>query len=159
MKNKGEISALIEQLNSSGAISFVPIGHSMWPTLKNKGQAVIVAKKTGRLNVLDVALFVHEKAGLVLHRVLRVTPDGYITCGDSQFTTEIVKEENVLGVMTGFYVKEKYIDVSSPKYVKKIERWYKRKKIRKFKIKRFYFSLSIKAKIKRIFIKKGKENV
>ena len=156
MKNQLEINALSEQLNTSGAISFVPGGNSMWPTLKNKGQSVIVAKKTAPLNKFDVALFVHEKAGLVLHRVISVVDGGYITCGDSQFTTENVKEDDVLGVMIGFYVKDKYIDVSLQKHKEKIERWYKHKKIRKIKIKRFYFTLAVKAKLKRIFSKKGK---
>lgn len=156
MKNQCEINSLSEQLNSSGVISFVPGGNSMWPTLKNKGQSVVVAKKTMPLNKYDVALFVHEKAGLVLHRVINVIDGGYITCGDSQFTVEKVGEGDVLGVMIGYYIKDRYVDVSCPKYKRKIERWYKHKRLRKFKIKRFYFHLAVKSKLKRIFSKKGK---
>lgn len=156
MNNQQEISALSEQLNSSGAIAFVPGGNSMWPTLKNKWQSVIVTKITAPIKKFDVVLFKHERAGLVLHRVISFFDGGFITCGDSQFTTETVRKEDVLGIMSGFYVKEKYVDVSNEKYIKKIERWYKRKNLRKFKIKRFYFALAVKAKIKKIFCKKGK---
>ena len=40
-----KINDYIEKLNKNQVISFVPRGDSMWPTLKNKGQSVIVSAK------------------------------------------------------------------------------------------------------------------
>ena len=70
------------KLTDNNVISFVPGGNSMWPTLKNKGQSVVVKAKTERLNKFDVALYVRGQNIFVLHRVMEVLNDGYIMCGD-----------------------------------------------------------------------------
>ena len=148
--------AIINHLNSVGTISFVPKGNSMWPTLKHKGQSVIVQKKQERLSKFDVVLFVDQNGTLVLHRVMQVTDDGYVTRGDSQVNFEKVPEQNVIGVMIGFYQKNQYVDVNSEKHLLKVKNWLKDENKRIKKIKKFYISLKVKGKIKRIFCKKGK---
>lgn len=150
---KSNILALAEQLNNNQAISFVPTGNSMWPTLKSKGQAVVVQKKTGRLKEFDVALYYSDDK-LILHRVLRVQEDGYITCGDSQLVCESVPEQSVIGVMTGFYENKKFVDANDVKQVERIKKWYSNPKKRKAKIKMFFFFERVKGKLKRIFSKK-----
>jgi hypothetical protein len=157
MQNK-QIQSIIEQLDKNGAISFVPTGNSMWPTLKSKGQSVVVQKHKARLNVLDVALFVyHEK--LVLHRVIKVTEDGYLTCGDGMLAGESIKESDVLGVMQAFYYKNKQIKATDEKYIRAIKSWYSNPKKRIRKIKGFQFRLRVKSKLIRLFIRKGGKNV
>ena len=140
-------------LEEKGEISFVPSGNSMWPTLKNRKQTVVVQKKVERLNVFDVALF--EKDGvIVLHRVMEVTANGYVTCGDSQLKSETVLETDVIGVLKGFYKGKKFVPITDKKHIKKVQSWYKRKSFRKFRIKLFYLGLRIKTKLNKIF-KKG----
>ena len=139
------------ELEKHGVIGFVPGGNSMWPTLKNRGQSVVVRKKEGRLKKFDVALYSRENGAFVLHRVMKVTDNGYIICGDSQFTLETVKEEQVFGVMEGFYRGKKYVECTDPKYCKQIEKWFRRKKIRKARLKVFFFFQRVKNKLKRIF--------
>ena len=78
---------------------------------------------------------------------MEATSDGYVMCGDSQFFLENVKEEQVFGIMIGFYRGKKYVDVNDPKYVKEIENWYGRKLRRKIRLKLF----RIGQKIKRLF--------
>lgn len=139
------------ELVKDGAIAFVPGGNSMWPTLKNRGQSVVVIKKEERLNLFDVAFYSREDGKFVLHRVIEVAEDGYITCGDSQFTQEAVKEEKVFGKMAGFYKGKRYVDCSDEKYLAKVKRWYKNEKRRKRKVKAFYFGERVKSKLKKIF--------
>lgn len=141
-----------------GVIAFVPNGVSMWPMLKNHGQSVVVEKKTSRLKKYDVAFYARESGACVLHRVMEVTDDGYVMCGDSQFTLEKVKEEQVFGVMTGFYQKDEFVPADAEKYLKKVEKFYKRKLLRKIRIKSFMLVWRVKSKLKRIF-KKDKKNV
>lgn len=143
------------ELNRNGVIAFVPGGNSMWPILKNRGQSVIVKVKTERLKVFDVAFYERKNGTFVLHRVMEVVDGGYIMLGDSQFEKERVKEEQVFGVMQGFYHGKKYVETTSPKYLKKVERWHARKRRRKIKLKAFYFTQRLKNKLKRIFSKKG----
>ena len=145
------------QLNEKGVISFVPAGDSMWPILKHRNQSVVIEKKSGRLSAFDVAFYVRDNGVFVLHRVVELTENGYIFSGDSQLVTESINEEQVFGKMVGFYKGKKYIDCTTPKYTKKIKRMYANKSLRKFRIKYFYLSKRIKAKISRIFRRNKKD--
>ncbi len=148
-----EVSNYKTELEKNKIIAFVPGGNSMWPTLKHRGQSVIVELKTDRLKRFDVALYQRDSGVFVLHRVMEVKDGGYIICGDSQFTLEPVREEQVFGVMSGFYRKDKYIEVTDEKYKKEVERWYKRKTYRKLRLKLFYLTNAVKRKLKKIFKK------
>ena len=143
------------EIEKNGVIGFVPGGISMWPILKNRGQSVVVKKKTERLKRFDVAFYQRTNGVFVLHRVMATTDEGYIMCGDSQLFYEVVKEEQVFGVMEGYYSGQNYVECSNPKYLLKVEKWYKRKFIRKFKLKIFYFIQKVKNRLKRIFRKTG----
>jgi hypothetical protein len=160
MSNKGNSSsAYREQVEKLGVISFVPNGVSMWPIIKNRGQSVIVEKKTSRLKKYDVAFYQRNTGNCVLHRVMEVTENGYIMCGDSQKFLEPVEEDMVFGVMTGFYKGEEYVPVTDEEYLKRVERWYARKKTRLFKITLFMFFHRAKNKLKRIFKKEKRADV
>ena len=147
------------ELEKNGVIAFVPGGNSMWPTLKHRGQSVIVVKKADKLKHFDVALYQRDCGTFVLHRVMEPTEYGYVICGDSQFVLEKVREYQVFGVMQGFYRGKKYIDVSDPDYIAEVEKWYSNPKKRKRVLKRFFFWQAVKYKIKRAFsiiFRKGK---
>ena len=137
------------ELIKNGVIAFVPSGNSMWPTLKNKGQSVIVKLKKGKLKPMDVALYRRENGVNVLHRVMRATDFGYVMCGDSQFTLESVKEENVYGVMVGFYKGKRYVEATDPDYIEQVNRWFGNEHHRKFRVKFFFFLNRVKALPKR----------
>ena len=141
------------ELLKNGILAFVPGGNSMWPTLKHRGQSVVVLVKTEKLNRFDVALYQRKDGAFVLHRVMEPTEWGYIICGDSQFTLEKVYEEQVFGVMTGFYRGKKYIDCKDEKYKREVERWYRRKKLRKLRLKWFFFRKRVRNKLARIYRK------
>ena len=143
------------ELNKNGVIAFVPGGNSMWPILKNRGQSVIVKVKTERLKVYDVAFYQRANGSFVLHRVMELIDGGYVMLGDSQFEKEKVKEEQVFGVMQGFYHGKKYIETTDAKYLKKVAKWHGNIRKRKIVLKWFYFWLRVKNKLKRIFSKKG----
>ena len=139
----------IKELEKNGVIAFVPSGNSMWPTLKNRKQSVIVTKKTEKLRIMDVALYRRENGANVLHRVIKPTDYGYIICGDSQFVFEKVQEEQVYGVMTGFYRGKKYIDVKDKDYIEQVKKLYKNERLRKFRVKMFFFFATLKSLPKR----------
>ena len=150
--SKIPLSDYKEELEKKGTIAFVPSGNSMWPTLKDKGQPVIIIKKENRLNKYDVGFYTRPNGAYVLHRVMEVLPDGYLMIGDSQFNTEKVLEDQVFGIMQGFYQGKKYISCDAKKYLRKVDRWFKRKTIRKWRLKFFYHFKVNKGK-------KGKANV
>ena len=139
------------ELEKNGVIGFVPGGNSMWPTLKNKGQSVIVLKKERKLKRFDVALYQRKCGTYVLHRVMEPTSFGYLMCGDSQFDIERVQEDQVFGVMSGFYRGEKYIECTDAEYIKEVEKWFGNEKRRKRKLKAFFTRIAIRHKLNVIF--------
>lgn len=71
-----------------------PKGTSMLPFLKEGRDSVLVVPDMPKK--YDIALY--EKNGVyVLHRVLEVTPEGYITCGDNSCVHEKVEKSKVIG--------------------------------------------------------------
>lgn len=149
------------ELNKNGVIAFVPRGNSMWPTLKNGKQSVIVKLKTEKLRPMDVALYQRDSGANVLHRVIKAEDFGYIICGDSQFKQEKVKEEQVFGVMAGFYRGKRYVDVNDLDYIKQVKKLYSSEKRRKFAVKTFFFFEFLKNLPKRawrkLFVRKKTE--
>ena len=142
------------EIEKKGVIAFVPGGNSMWPILKNRKQSVVVKKKEERLKRFDVALYQRPCGSFVLHRVMKAIDGGYVMCGDSQFTLENVKEDDVFGVLVGFYRGKTYVEVTDEKYIKQVERFYSRKFRRKIRLKFFHLGQKIKNRLKLIF-KKG----
>ncbi|MBQ9513395.1 MAG: S24/S26 family peptidase [Clostridia bacterium] len=147
------------ELEKKGVIGFVPAGNSMWPTIKNGRQSVVVVKKDGRLKKYDVALYLRKNGQYVLHRVIGLKKDGYIMIGDSQTNLETVAEEQVVGVLQGFCRGNNFIECSDKKYIEEVEKWFKNEKRRQRKIKFFYFRLKIKNRIKRLFKKNKNEEI
>ncbi len=139
-------------LTKAGAISIVPKGNSMWPTLKSNAQSVLIEAKKGRLERFDVALYVAD-GKYVLHRILKAVDGGYIACGDSMNVLESVKEEDVLGKMVGFYKKDAFVSCDDIDYKKKVENWYKRKRIRKVRIWFFNQIMRFKRVLRKIIRK------
>lgn len=105
------INANIETLlKNDGKILVPPVGVSMWPMLKNRNDQVLVSVITSPLKINDVVLFKRKDGKLVLHRIVKITDDGFIIRGDNCEHNEFVEKTQILGVLTGFYKKERYFD-------------------------------------------------
>jgi hypothetical protein len=123
-----------EVLDLQGQYIGPTVGVSMLPMLKNRRDTIIVKPKTERLKRLDVALY-HRGDDYVLHRVLRPVEDGYIIRGDNCYSLEHIPEEDVFGVLTEFYRKDKHYFCTDEKYLRYAERRLKTYKFRAFFVK------------------------
>ncbi len=119
-----------EILMERGSYIGPTVGVSMLPMLKNRRDTIVVKAKTERLKPLDVALYKRGTA-YILHRVLTVTDSGYIIRGDNCYSDEIVPEEDVLGVLTEFFRKDKHYDCTDEKYLR-----YVRKRLKTYPARR-----------------------
>lgn len=86
------------------AVSLRVTGSSMRPFLQDRRDVVLLR---GTAYVCpcpgDVALFSRQGGGLVLHRLLRMLPDGSFQAGgDAQLWTEAVPRERILAVAVAF---------------------------------------------------------
>ena len=131
----------IEQvLAENGAYIGPTVGVSMLPLLKTRRDTIVVKPKTERLQRLEVALYRHGDA-YVLHRVLQPIEGGYIIRGDNCYSDEKVPENAVIGVLTEFFRKGKHVYCTDKRYIR-----YANRRIKTYKIRRFFVILKSKAK-------------
>lgn len=91
-------------LDREGKLTYTNVGVSMLPLLRQGRDLFTVTKKgPDRCKVGDVILYRRPPKAYVLHRIVQVLPDSYVLLGDNCICREYgIREEDVLGVMTGF---------------------------------------------------------
>ena len=109
------MSTLEELLARDGKLVYKTRGVSMEPMLRQDRDLVMIRVPDSRLRKYDVALYKRGDS-CVLHRVIRVRPDAYLTRGDNTYVDEIVPDSEVIGVLTGFQRKGRQIDVTETGY-------------------------------------------
>lgn len=125
----------------------------MRPLLRTGRDVVLVRVKKERLKENDVALY-RRGDRLVLHRVVKVTEEGYETLGDNTFVPEFVSEENAIGVMTEILRKRKTMLVTDKRYLRYVSRIRKTFCFRRFlaRIRSFFAAVG-----RRIFIEEKRK--
>ncbi len=121
MKSAEEIRRV---LSEEGVFVSTSVGVSMWPMLRSRRDTIVIEPLRGRLKKFDVPLY-HRNGKLILHRVIRVCPEGYDIRGDNCIGTEKnVPESCILGVLTGFWRGEKKVELSSFSYRCYVRVWH-----------------------------------
>ena len=92
---------IAEVLPDAGIYASMTVGTSMYPMLRQQRDTVVIVPVDGRAKKYDVVLFRRGDQN-VLHRVIRVLPDGYLIRGDNCDAEESVSEEQILGVLAAF---------------------------------------------------------
>ena len=103
-------SNIEEIIERDGQVLEMTYGISMQPMLRQGQNPIIISKVVSAPKKRDVILFKDSTGKYILHRIIKVTKDGFITRGDNLFVTERVSADGVLGILTGYYKGEKYID-------------------------------------------------
>jgi len=107
-----------EALDKNGTLVYTNVGVSMMPLLReNRDYMVITKRSSERLKRYDAVLFVRPnvegRGHYVLHRILKVYDDRYWIVGDNCRSGEMVREEEVLGVLTTVIRDGKPLDFNS----------------------------------------------
>lgn len=111
-----DIKQIEEVLEEQGMLVCTTSGTSMYPMLRDRRDTIIVMPYEGRLKKYDVPLY---KSGsrYVLHRIVEVRPDSYVICGDNCERKEYgITDDQILGVLTGFYRGSKQINMDGWQY-------------------------------------------
>ena len=104
-------------LEEVGYYVSTPLGKSMRPMLRDGKDNILVEKPTGRLKKFDVALYTRADGTSVLHRVVKVREKDYAIRGDNCDYTEYgVTDEDLIGVMTGFWRGERFVPADNRRY-------------------------------------------
>lgn len=93
-------------------------GDSMNPMLVEGRDKVVIVTPKFPLKKYDVP--VYRKMGhYTMHRIVKVTKNGYIICGDNRGTLEKnVKESDIIGVLNGFYQGHRFISCNDKEFLK-----------------------------------------
>ena len=101
---------LEESLKQNGIYVTATKGNSMNPMLVEGRDKVVIVPPKFPLKKYDVP--VYRKLGhYTMHRIVKVTKNGYIICGDNRTNLEKdIRECDIVGMLEGFYQGDKYID-------------------------------------------------
>ena len=89
-------------------------GSSITPFLMHSRDTVYLSKVTRPLKKSDMILYRRDNGAYILHRIYRVTPDGYWLVGDAQILIEKgVRPDQVLALVTAVRRKEKLLQPGS----------------------------------------------
>ena len=121
---KFQYAKIEEELAAHGVHYSTTVGDSMAPMLCHHRNTVVLRTPKGRAKLYDVILFHRPDGRYVLHRVIRVTEEGYITRGDNRRKNDApVPEEQLLAVLDGYYKKKKLISSTSRRYRLYVALW------------------------------------
>lgn len=113
MESLAEIIKL--QLESAGRANLTVTGSSMLPMLRNRRDTVTLIPVSDPQKG-DVVLFQRKSGQYILHRIVAVTKDGYICCGDNQAELEPVTGDQMIAVVDSFTRKRKRYTVDALGY-------------------------------------------
>ena len=147
-------STFEEVLAESGKLAYTNVGVSMMPMLR-EGRDVMLIEAVGKrkLRCYDVVLFrrpgVNGRGEYVLHRILRVKPDGkYWIVGDNCTSGEVVDEKDILGILTQVRRDgRKNIRVTDLRYWIYVILWCKPYRLRFFILKAREFAGRVKRRL------------
>ena len=88
----------------------------MYPMLRDRRDTIIIRPVSGRLKKYEVPLY-RRGEDYVLHRIVKVTPEGYVICGDNCLNREYqVTDREIIGVLRGFYRGDREVDMDGCGY-------------------------------------------
>ena len=88
----------------------------MYPMLRNRRDTIVIKPVKNRLKKYDVPLY-RRGDKYVLHRIVKVTSEGYVICGDNCLYKEYeVKDKDIIGVLSGFFRDDRKVNMSGVAY-------------------------------------------
>ena len=108
-----------EYLEQQGELTYTNVGVSMLPLLRQGKDLFTVRRKdpAERCRAGDVVLYTRPPDKYILHRVIEVRPEDYVILGDNCIAKEYgIRDEEILGIMTGYVRGGKPHTVEEPGY-------------------------------------------
>ena len=128
-----------ESIIENGYYAATVKGDSMMPLLRQNIDIVKIVK-ADEIKENDILLYKRPTGEYVLHRVIKIDDDCYVTCGDNRFQKENVPKSWAVGVAGSIFRGEEEIDLTDARYEKYVQR-----------IRKTYWYRRIKHKMRRIF--------
>ncbi len=129
---KDLVPIMEEVIESGGSCKLRVTGYSMTPTLRHLKDSVVLVSPEKRKPQKDEIVFIKRDSGKhVLHRIRKIIDeDSFVMNGDAQQWTEIVRFDQIIGVVEFFYRGDKLISCDNKKYKIYMKLWVLCKPIR-----------------------------
>ena len=138
-----------ETLLEGKSFKIKPNGVSMLPIIRPGEDSVFIKKPQGRLKKYDIAFYKRDSGQFVLHRVIGVTNDSYIMCGDNQWAKEYnIYDKNIIGVVEKIERDGEIFTCNNKRYMRYVKNRVNTRIIRKC---RSILAYKIKSIIKRLY--------
>ena len=113
-----------EILEKDGVLVYTNVGYSMMPLIRQKRDIIEIHRKgPERCKKYDVVLYKRNDR-YILHRIIKVLPDGYIIAGDHcTFLEKDIKDEHIIGIMTRVIRDGKSITMDNLSYKLYVHLW------------------------------------
>jgi hypothetical protein len=120
-----ELVPLIDSvINAGSPFKLTVTGGSMFPFLKDRRDSVLLISATDHvLKRGDIVLICRKGNCYILHRALKLLPDGFIMNGDAQIWTEFVSYSQVFAVVSKIERKGRLISCDNRFYRFLSELW------------------------------------
>lgn len=129
-------SSFEEELDKKGILVYTNKGNSMYPLIRQGKDVLIIKKVNTRLKKMDIPLYKRESGQYVLHRIIKVNENDYVIRGDNTYYNETgIRDDQILGVLSGVIREGKEISVNSLSYKIYSYFWYYTYYLRKLIIK------------------------
>ena len=110
------VGDLLAAMQDAQAVPLVISGSSMAPFLVHGRDTAYLTKISKPIRRGDVVLYRHDDGQLVLHRVVKICGECFITRGDNCIEAEKITCDQIIGVMTEFCHKGKQRSVDRVGY-------------------------------------------
>lgn len=108
--------AIREVVGAGGTVRLTVTGQSMFPTLIENRDSVVLVKPS-KLKKGDIVLYQRQNGAYVLHRIVKIKNDEFYLCGDNQTAIEFpIYERQIFAVVSAIARKDKIISVTDKKY-------------------------------------------
>ena len=106
-----EYVSMLKELTEAGQeVRMLISGNSMSPFLIHQRDSIIFKKPDRPLKAGDMVFFQRVTGQYVMHRIIKVKPEGYYIVGDAQQAIEgPVKREQIFAIITKVERKDKWI--------------------------------------------------
>jgi hypothetical protein len=117
------IPLISEKVDAGGKITIRVKGTSMTPFLIDAITDVTLVKPMTPLQRLDVILYQASKGNYALHRIVRVTADYLVICGDALTQNEYIPVASVIARVYSFSTEGKLTSCVNKKYLSRVRLW------------------------------------
>lgn len=112
-----DVTTFEEVLDKEHKLIYTNVGDSMYPLIQEGRDLIVIEKCNGRMKRFEIPLYKRDNGKYVLHRIIKVRDEDYLTCGDNRWALESgVTDRHIIGKLTKVIRDGKEISFDSANY-------------------------------------------